>query len=140
MIRFLRPKKILRPLAVFTIGLICGIFAPMILPQLRCKEIKAAQTPADNLDKTQWIEKCIKDFQSIKVDMTRREVEAKFHHDGGFYSKACMRFLDPDCNFIKVDVYFDFRRNPNDQNRAVFSDDDKVTKVGPPYLEYPCCD
>jgi hypothetical protein len=34
-----------------------------------------------------------------------------------------------------MDVEFDFKRNPADQNRAVWGRDDKATKVWKPYIE-----
>jgi len=36
-----------------------------------------------------------------------------------------------------MDVEFDFKRNPADQNRAITGKEDKVIRVSKPYIEEP---
>ena len=88
-----------------------------------------------------WVEKCLKDFQSIQVGMTRGEIEEKFPLDGGLQEGvSTVRFIHPECPYFKIDVSFEFKRNENDQNRAIRSPDDKVIKTSKPYIEMPYSD
>ncbi|HEY5909545.1 MAG TPA: hypothetical protein VJA21_02960 [Verrucomicrobiae bacterium] len=89
---------------------------------------------------TQWVESCLKDFESIKVGMTRGQVEAKLSMDGGLQGISPARFSHPACGYFKIDVEFDFKRNAADQNRAIVDKADKVTKVSKPYIERPFAD
>jgi len=91
-------------------------------------------------DHAKWVEMCLKDLESIKVGMTRGEIEGKLSKDGGLQSVSPFRFAHPACASFKIDVQFDFKRNPSDQNRAVWGKDDKATKVSKPYIERPFLD
>ncbi len=82
-----------------------------------------------------WVIKCLTDFYSIKPGMTREEIEKRFPMDGGEQGVSPVRFTHPECPHFKIDVEFSFKRNPNDQNRAVVSPEDKATKISKPYLE-----
>jgi len=93
-----------------------------------------------NKDGTVWVQKCLADFQTIKVGMTRSQVESKFTHDGGLYTPGEARFTHPTCPYFKIDVDFDFQRNPTDQGRAIEGKDDKVIRVTKPYIENPATD
>lgn len=90
-----------------------------------------------NKDCTTWVQKCLGDFESVKAGMTRREVEAKLAMDGGLQGASPVRFTHPTCPYFKIDVEFDFKRNPADQNRAIWGEDDKVIRVSKPYIERP---
>jgi hypothetical protein len=72
--------------------------------------------------------------------MTRGEIQKKFPMDGGIQGVSLIRFTHPECGYFKIDVGFDFKHNENDQNRAIISPDDKVTKVSKPYIEVPVMD
>lgn len=87
-----------------------------------------------------WVEKCLKDFQSIQVGMTRGEIEEKFPLDGGLQGVSPVIFTHPECPYFKIDVSFEFQRDKNDQNRAIWSPDDKVIKTSKPYIEMPYSD
>ncbi len=91
-------------------------------------------------DRTQWVESCLKDFESIKAGLTRGQVEAKLTMDGGLQGVSPVRFAHPGCGYFKVDVEFEFKRNAADQNRAIADKADKVTKVSKPYIERPFAD
>lgn len=105
------------------------------LPQL--KSVAARQEAADH---AKWLEICLKDFESIAVGMTRSEVQTKLSEDGGLQTVSPVRFTHPACPSFKIDVEFDFGRDPADQNRAVWGKDDKVNKVSKPYIERPADD
>jgi hypothetical protein len=125
-------EKLLRfPAATACIGAVCIAFlSAQPLPQ-------AWQPEADRME---WVEQSLKDFESMKVGMTRAELEAKMSPDGGIRSAGLACFVHPECPSFKMDVEFDFKRDPANQNRAVESKDDKVTKLSKPYLERPFID
>jgi hypothetical protein len=79
-------------------------------------------------------------FESIKIGMTRSDLEGRLPKDGGLQSVSPVRFAHPACGYFKIDVEFDFKPNPADQNRAVWGKDDKATKVSKPYIERPFSD
>jgi hypothetical protein len=98
----------------------------------------AKRTP--NKECAAWVSKCLTDFQSIKPGMTRGEIQKKFPMDGGVQDFSLIRFAHPECDYFKIDVEFDSKRNANDQNRAINDSNDKVTKVSKPYIETPYMD
>jgi hypothetical protein len=125
-------KTILR----FTIFAACAGWA--------CVALLRAQAPPPRAqpdkDRTQWVESCLKDFESIKAGMTRGQVEAKLSMDGGLQGVSPARFAHPACGYLKIDVEFEFKRNAADQNRAIVDKADKVTKVSKPYIQRPFAD
>jgi hypothetical protein len=90
-----------------------------------------------NAEHAEWVAGCLKDFESIKVGMTRGEIEEKLPKDGGLQSVSPFRFTHPACASFKIDVEFDFKRNPEDHNRAAWNKEDKAVKVSKPYIEWP---
>ena len=93
-----------------------------------------------NKDGVTWVQKCLADFETLKTGMTREQVQSKFCMDGGLSSPSGGRFTHPACPYFKIEVEFDFQRNPADQNRAVESKTDKVIRISKPYLETPFAD
>ncbi len=81
------------------------------------------------------MEQLLAAFASLKVGMTRAEVEQRFTPDGGIGSASQGRYLVPGFPYLKIDVYFESKRGAADQNRAIESKDDKVIRVSKPYLE-----
>jgi len=90
-----------------------------------------------NQERLAWVAKCLKDFESIKPGMTRKDIRKRFPMDGGLQGVSLVRFAHPECPYFKIDVEFSFKRNPDDQNRAVMSPDDKAIKISKPYIEPP---
>ena len=80
-------------------------------------EIAEKNTAREHVD---WVSRCLVDFDAIKPKMTREQVERTFPMDGGMHSVSPVRFTHPSCPYFKVDVEFDFERDPNDQNRAIW--------------------
>ena len=117
-------KTILR----FTIFAACAGWA--------CVALLRAQAPPPRAqpdkDRTQWVESCLKDFESIKAGMTRGQVEAKLSMDGGLQGVSSVRFAHPACGYFKIDVEFAL-----DQSRPAPDNADKVSKVSKPYVERP---
>jgi hypothetical protein len=98
-----------------------------------------AQDLAERID-SKKLEVVLRDFENIRVGMTRAEVLARFQIDGGIHSASEMRFVHPLCSYCKVTVKFDFIRDSQDQNRAIMAETDRVVAVSRPYLERPFAD
>jgi hypothetical protein len=109
-----------------------------------CVALLRAQAQAPRIqpdtDHERWVQMCLRDFDSIKVGMTRSQIEGILSQDGGLQSVSPNRFAHPACASFKIDVEFDFKRNPADQNRVVWGEDDKATTVSKPYIERPFID
>ncbi len=82
-----------------------------------------------------WVEKCLKDFESIKIGMTRKEIDKVFPLAGGIQSASPGRYIHPTCPYFHIDIEFDFKRDKANQGRAITSDDDQVISVSKPYIE-----
>ena len=91
-------------------------------------------------DFSKRIASCLKDFETLKPGMSRSEISRLFPLDGGIHRISVVRFTHPDCPYFKVDVEFEFDRNPDDQNRPTRGDNDRSTKISKPYLEAPFLD
>ena len=125
-------KTILR----FSIFAACAGWACVAL--LRAQAPPPRARPDEN--RTQWVESCLKDFESIKAGMTRGQLEAKLTMDGGLQGVSPVRFAHPACGYFKMDVEFEHKRDAANQGRAIADKADKVTKVSKPYIERPFAD
>jgi hypothetical protein len=109
-----------------------------------CVALLRAQAPPPRAqpdkDRTQWVESCLKDFESIKAGMTRGQVEAKLTMDGGLQGVSLVRFAHPACGYFKINVEFEPKRDAAPQGRAIADKADKVTKSSKPYIERPFVD
>ena len=125
-------KSILKVIIVAAcIGCVC-----VALRQARAR----AARPQPHVERTKWVESCLRGFEVIKADMTRGEIEGKLPMDGGLQGASPVRFTHPACAYLKLDVAFEFKRNAADQNRAIPGKEDKATKVSRPYPERPFAD
>ena len=93
-----------------------------------------------DVTRAEWIEECLRSFEAVKPGLTRSQIEKIFPMDGGTQGVSPVRFVHPDCSYLKIDVDFDFKRDAKDQNRAIWGKDDKATKVSKPYIERPRID
>ena len=87
-----------------------------------------------------FLQKCLLDFSLVKIGMTRGEIEQKLAIPGGINGVSPTRYTLPQCPFFIIEVTFDFKRDPADQNRAIESKDDKAISISRPYLENPVWD
>lgn len=103
-----------------------------------------AQSPKIDSDKdfAKWVERCLNDFESIKVGTTREEIERKWTMDGGIQVLSQNRYVHRVCGCFKIDVEFDVKGNAADKRPMweIWSKKDKVIKVSKPYLERPVSD
>jgi len=98
------------------------------------------QPEKQETQRAEWVQACLKDFESIKAGMTREQVEKKFPMDGGLQTASPTRFVHPQCRYFKIEVGFEFQRNEADGNRALMGKTDKVIAVSKPYIERPFAD
>jgi hypothetical protein len=111
-----------------------------LLSVIALAEDKPEKQDDDAKKKNEWVQSCLKDFESIKAGMTREQVEKKFPMDGGLQTASPTRFVHPQCRYFKIEVGFEFQRDEADGNRAVMGKTDKVIAVSKPYLERPFAD
>jgi hypothetical protein len=93
-----------------------------------------------DLTQVKWIENCLLSFDAIKPGLTRNHIKNIFPMDGGLQFVSPVRFVHPECAYLKIDVDFEFKRDVTDQGRAIVGKDDKVTNVSKPYIERPHMD
>jgi hypothetical protein len=118
----------------FSLILVAAVLLSVCVGQGENEQAKLKQ------ERTAWVAKCLTDFQSIKVGMTRGEVEKKLRIDGGLQSFSRVRYIHFECEYFKIDIEFDVKRDEKDQGRAMVSPEDKVTKVSRPYIDFPVAD
>ncbi|HZE69186.1 MAG TPA: hypothetical protein VE135_06620 [Pyrinomonadaceae bacterium] len=87
---------------------------------------------------TEWIAKCLKEIESIKVGMTRDDLLRVFKEEGGISTREWRRYAYHDCPYIKVDVEFQPVGDPD--NKVSQSPKDKIIKISKPFLEWSIMD
>ncbi len=99
--------------------------------------VGAAPSPLATMNREgyTWVEKCLTDFETIKVGMPRSQIESRFPKDGGLQTDSPVRFLHPTCPDFKIDVEFNLQHNYADQGRTIEGKDDIVIRVSKPYIE-----
>jgi hypothetical protein len=80
----------------------------------------------------EWVAQCYQTIRSVKTGQTRRDVLKAFKRAGGRQSRQLTTYLLARCPYFKISVQFE----PAD-DKAEWSPNDKVVKVGTPYLEDP---
>ncbi len=108
------------------------VFLIVGFAQVRQPDIKVTQ------QRNAWVEKCLRDFESIHIGMRRSEIEKLFPLDGGIHDAFHFRLKHPECGYFKVDIGFSVKRDA--QGRAMISPDDSVTTISRPYIERPRMD
>jgi hypothetical protein len=89
-----------------------------------------AQRNDDTAAHVQWVENALKDIQTIKVGMTRRDLLQVFTTEGGLSSPRSRQYVYKKCPYFKVHVDFELSGN-----KAVESPDDKIINISKPYIE-----
>ena len=89
-------------------------------------------------DHTEWIQRSLREIETVKVGMTRADLLKVFTEEGGLSTRTSRRYVYRDCLNIKVDVEFE----PMDEvgNKLVQSPNDKIVKISKPYLEWSIID
>jgi hypothetical protein len=103
-------------------------FAKMVLPK----------EPKGDLEHTELVALWLREMQTIKVGMTRKQVLDVFTTEGGLSSRTWRTYVYRRCPYIKVDVEF----NPvgNESDMLDERPEDVVTKISRPYLQWAIMD
>lgn len=80
----------------------------------------------------------LSDIEKIKVGMKRKDLDKMFFTDGGISPTNPQRFVYEQCNFIKLEVKFEFIDTSNKFPKN--NPDDKISEISKPYLEHPFYD
>ena len=82
-----------------------------------------ASRPADTAQHCEWLAKIIREADSIKVGMTRRDIEKVLQEEvGGLVQRRkSLRYQHPDCSYVTLIVSFEAAKGENEK-------DDKITK------------
>jgi hypothetical protein len=87
---------------------------------------------------TEWLGKTLKEIQTIKLGMSRRDLVRLFVAEGGLGSSGRSRtYLYRECLYIKVDVEFEPVQRIGKSKEFP---DDKIIKISRPYLGNPTID
>jgi hypothetical protein len=78
----------------------------------------------------------LKNWQDLKVGMTRRDVEKSFILDGGMQFPSSSTYVIPNCEYIKVKIQFKHLT----PNTDLLSPNDTVTKISKLFVTYPTRD
>src|SRR5689334_20998959 len=65
-----------------------------------------SQSSAAN-EHTEWVARSLKEIETVKVGMTRADVQRVFNEEGGLSTLTSRRYVYRDCPYIKVDVEFE---------------------------------
>lgn len=82
----------------------------------------------------QWVEKSLSIMQTIKVGMTRMDLEKVFEEDGGISTRGQQTYVYRGCPYFKVDVRFE----PDPEKPE--KENDKIIRMTRPYLAPPVMD
>lgn len=91
-----------------------------------------------------WVAECLKRILTIEVGMNRQQLSKVFTTEGGLFNAMRRTYVSRDCLLFKVDVTF--RRatesTANDDRSELFHelDDDVITSVSRPYLQFSITD
>ena len=81
----------------------------------------------------EWIARSLKNMQSVKVGMTRKELLEVFKEEGGISTRTWRRYVYRECPYIKVDV--EFRPTEKLEDRGTEYPSDEIVKISKPFLE-----
>jgi len=91
-----------------------------------------------------WVGEVLKRLQTINPGMTRKNLLTVFTTEGGLSTGLQRTFVSRDCPYFKVDVEFQAVGRPNrDENGRVTlveADQDLITKISTPYLQFSVMD
>ena len=97
------------------------------------------KTKGTSMNHTEWVGNALKEIQTVKVGMTRRDLLKLFEAEGGLGGSGGSRtYLYRDCVYIKVDVEFQPTQETGGKVREF--PDDKIIEISRPYLGNPTID
>ena len=102
--------------------------------------IVPAHRPQKSQRQTEWIASRLKEMQQIKVGMTRADLLKVFTTEGGLSTGLNRTYVYRECPYIKVDVEFEAvgrpARDADGRVTLVEANEDVITKISKPYLEW----
>jgi hypothetical protein len=103
------------------------------------------QDPSQNQDDLKpcgciEVKNVLETAQRLKPGMTRKEVEQHLERDGGLQFQTPTRYAYPACNYIKIDVEFQFDEGGSEKRNELLSPEDVVVGISKPYIAYPTKD
>jgi hypothetical protein len=81
-------------------------------------------------------ENALKNWQNLKVGMTRQDVERKFILDGGMQFPESSTYVVPNCEYVKVRVQFEL----SNQDAHLLAPQDTVSRISQLFVAYPARD
>jgi len=94
-------------------------------------KLTEAKTEADH---TRWIERSLREIQTLKPGMTREDLLKVLQEEGGLSNRNGQRFAYRECPYIKVDVKFQAVGALEDNLRK--DPRDKILRLSKPFLEW----
>jgi hypothetical protein len=89
-------------------------------------------------ERVEWVEKSLKEMQTVKVGMTRGDLLKVFTEEGGLSTRTQQTYVYRGCPYFKVDVGFepvgDLR------GKDFVSPGDKIVNISRPYLDWSVLD
>jgi len=80
-----------------------------------------------------WVADVLKRMQTIKVGMTRADLEKVFTTEGGIFSRLQRTYVSRDCPYFKVAVQFEARGSEGQSHGAP---GDVIVSISRPYLQF----
>lgn len=89
--------------------------------------------------RNRWMEKTLREIETIQPGMHRRDLATLFRQDGGINPIGSQeRYVLKECSMIKIDVSF---KTPDETSPWLQENpDDVIESVSKPYLQYPVMD
>jgi hypothetical protein len=86
----------------------------------------------------QWIAAVLKEIETIKVGMTRKDILKVFTTEGGLSTRSRRTFVHKECVYIKVDV--EFKPIKQKEQKLKELPDDQIISISRPYLQWSITD
>jgi hypothetical protein len=107
------------------------VIATILLVAVLAFSLQGKKTE-DTANHVQWVENALKEMQTIKIGMTRKDLLTIFTTEGGFSSAQSRQYVYKKCPFIKVQVEFEPSQS---SDKSAESPNDRIIKISKPYLE-----
>ncbi len=96
------------------------------------------KAPKRDVKQTELVALWLKEIQTIKVGMTRKQLLEAFTTEGGLSSRTWRTYVYRRCPYIKLDV--EFKPVSNESDQLGQRPEDVITKISRPYLQWPIMD
>lgn len=108
------------------------------------RALEVDDEPRCAADRTAWVASSLERMLTIKPGMTRGQLMLVFSTEGGISTALQRTFVSRDCRYFKVDVKFR-RASGNDgsgggRDFLQEMDDDVITSISRPYLQFTIAD